>query len=531
MWGKKSLIYPILGLLALTALASVVSGFFINYYPVHANIHSELDQEVAVLHKTVGSLLEEETLGLPRLGHVLQGDRALRNLLKNERNSMLAMHLGRVFGGLGVDMLIAINPAGKVLYRSSGDEQTVFEVSDEFQSGVSKVQEGEAVLLAIQAKGSLAVMAFSPVFQDGSVVGAVIVGTQFGDRLANYLSRGVAFPVAFAISEKILGSAVPLDEWIATQWTLVRQSIADQEIFYEEKHADSQAIFYTPVRVLSHELTVMVFVDLIQSHGPLFQSGKRLMWSALIIMIFVSILGFATYLFLIFPLRRLYRKSQVLMEVCKADGIPVTLDDLRKGNEIHVLDQALETASLIVYTHIGRLHQQKETFENMAVRDSLTGLGNRRSFEEFLDRSLEWCGSRKSSLAVFYLDLDHFKPVNDKMGHDVGDLLLKAVSERFLHCARESDGVFRLGGDEFAAILPDCDRNFAKSVAERYNQEIARPYTLKGNNCNIGVSIGISLFPEHGDERDILLKHADMALYASKGKGRGTFSIFSEEAC
>jgi diguanylate cyclase (GGDEF)-like protein len=162
----------------------------------------------------------------------------------------------------------------------------------------------------------------------------------------------------------------------------------------------------------------------------------------------------------------------------------------------------------------------------MAHHDALTGLANRVLVRERLEIALSHC--RDQQLAVFCLDLDRFKAVNDTLGHPVGDAVLRFVTDRLNHCVREADTVARLGGDEFAivALLSGPD---ASALASRVIEELSRPYNLEGHQILIGVSIGIALAPRDGTDPDTLFKNSDLALYRAKTEGRNTYRFFEPE--
>jgi diguanylate cyclase (GGDEF)-like protein len=166
---------------------------------------------------------------------------------------------------------------------------------------------------------------------------------------------------------------------------------------------------------------------------------------------------------------------------------------------------------------------------HMALHDALTGLPNRVLFHiklgESVARSL-----RGVSSAVLYLDLDHFKSVNDTLGHPVGDALLKEVTRRLAGQVREIDTVARLGGDEFAIIQSSVDQpDDATSLARRLIDVLSAPYDVSGHQVVVGTSIGIAVLPGDGDDPDLLLKNADLALYRAKEEGRGRYRFFEPE--
>jgi diguanylate cyclase (GGDEF)-like protein len=163
----------------------------------------------------------------------------------------------------------------------------------------------------------------------------------------------------------------------------------------------------------------------------------------------------------------------------------------------------------------------------MARHDALTNLPNRTLFREQLEKALRLV-KRSDQLAVFCLDLDHFKEINDSLGHPVGDALLKEVARRLGECITEHDTVARLGGDEFAIVqfCSDCDPSVVALLASLIVEKIGEPYDIGGHQLIVGVSVGISLAGEAGKNPDELLKEADLALYRAKADGRGTYRFF-----
>jgi diguanylate cyclase (GGDEF)-like protein len=166
---------------------------------------------------------------------------------------------------------------------------------------------------------------------------------------------------------------------------------------------------------------------------------------------------------------------------------------------------------------------------HMALHDSLTELPNRTLLNERLEHALTRV-RRGEMVAAHTLDLDHFKTVNDTLGHPIGDKLLKEVTERLLGLVRETDTVARMGGDEFAiiqvAISQPAD---ATTLAHRIIEVVSKPYDIDGQQIDIGASIGIAMAPADGDTPDDLLRNSDLALYRAKGDGRGTFCFFESD--
>jgi diguanylate cyclase (GGDEF)-like protein/PAS domain S-box-containing protein len=174
-------------------------------------------------------------------------------------------------------------------------------------------------------------------------------------------------------------------------------------------------------------------------------------------------------------------------------------------------------------------HSQAQ-IEQLAFYDPLTQLGNRRLFREQLDQELRKVRRTGQQLAVFYLDLDNFKQINDTLGHDVGDRLLQAIAGHLRVTLREADIIARLGGDEFIILLPQVTGLAqAKRVAEKLLNALRTPIPVAGHEVLITFSIGITLAPDDGDTWSVLMKNADLAMYRAKRQGRNNYQFFTRE--
>ncbi|MGG7054073.1 EAL domain-containing protein [Nitrosomonas sp. ANs5] len=174
--------------------------------------------------------------------------------------------------------------------------------------------------------------------------------------------------------------------------------------------------------------------------------------------------------------------------------------------------------------------QVEQRVNYMANHDVLTGLPNRLLLQDRISQAIAHCRRNHRKMAVLFLDLDHFKVINDSLGHSVGDLLLKEVAARLLLSIREEDTVARQGGDEFIIILPSihADQD-VEIVIQKILRVLAQPYHIDGKELSIGASVGVSVFPEHGSDADTLMKRSDIAMYYAKSTGRNTYKFFSPE--
>jgi diguanylate cyclase (GGDEF)-like protein/PAS domain S-box-containing protein len=190
-----------------------------------------------------------------------------------------------------------------------------------------------------------------------------------------------------------------------------------------------------------------------------------------------------------------------------------------------------ESYRLVVVRDITAQKQAQARIKFMALHDPLTQLPNRIYLGEHLDNSLALARRQKKSIALLFIDLDHFKEVNDLLGHHAGDALLRDVAARLKAVVRQSDFVARLGGDEFLVVLTDiADVRDVIRVADTLVNSIDFPVAVPGRTVRVSPSIGISQFPEHGDSADALIRHADTAMYQAKARGGRTYQRYAPEA-
>lgn len=172
----------------------------------------------------------------------------------------------------------------------------------------------------------------------------------------------------------------------------------------------------------------------------------------------------------------------------------------------------------------------QEQITHLANHDQLTGLANRGLFRMRLEHAISCAGRRDESVAVLYIDLDHFKSINDSLGHAVGDNLLSEVSTRFLESVREIDTVARLGGDEFAIILENVTQTYnVAAIADKIIEKVNKPFHIDDHVLHVGCSIGIAYYPHCGQDADTIINHADTALYKAKANGRNQHQFYSGE--
>lgn len=188
-------------------------------------------------------------------------------------------------------------------------------------------------------------------------------------------------------------------------------------------------------------------------------------------------------------------------------------------------EELKRTAAELVRSN-AELKMSRDHLSFLANHDTLTGLPNRKLFYERLSQSIEWAAINNQMVALLFLDLDGFKEINDTKGHDMGDLVLKAVAERLMGCLRGSDTVARLGGDEFTVILPAIpSEQDAARVADKVLTTLSKTFLIESEQLNVTTSVGISLYPLHAEDMEELIRQADQAMYRAKERGKNCYEF------
>lgn len=354
-------------------------------------------------------------------------------------------------------------------------------------------------------------------------------------------------------------AAWTLDERLAEEVAagiLSKASVLSVEILVEIRSGDQQRMTYLE----KPELTTGAFTNWVAQKG--FSDAKRMSWrlsvddqgqaidvgrlsiefsprhlaakyikSTYAILIFGLTQSFLIGIVLLLvtrwlltaPLQRAAQAlAQISPEALHNDHYSVPVPDIHGSNELgqllHHTNQLLE-----------RLSTSQVELRHLATRDPLTGMANRMLIKEKLDNMLALASRNTMLVGVIFLDLDRFKTVNDSLGHEIGDKLLKAVAETLSQQVRKQDAVGRLGGDEFLFLVSASEVGDVIVLTERIIEALTNPYYIDGYEIRTNASLGIAMYPENGDDADTLMRSADLAMYRAKSDGVNRWHRYSED--
>jgi diguanylate cyclase (GGDEF)-like protein len=222
------------------------------------------------------------------------------------------------------------------------------------------------------------------------------------------------------------------------------------------------------------------------------------------------------------PINSMSAAVQRFADAQQADGLP-----LERQDEIGVLARAFDHMRSQIIRQMAELRHSHQELAHLARHDTLTGLPNRTLFADLMEHALAATRRDKTRLALMFIDLDNFKPINDNLGHAIGDQLLKEIARRIRTAVRESDTAARIGGDEFVVLLPHIQQSEdALTVADKIRLAVNEPSSIEGHSIAVSASIGIARYPEDGSDMLELSKHADQAMYRAKERGRDTVVLY-----
>ena len=505
--------------LFLVLMVTVQAGVFALVNTVGtASARKTVGEELSAGARIFDRLLEQDTQRLIQGARLLSADYAFREAIAtgdaDTVNSVLSNHGKRIEADLmmlvGVDKHVIADTIG----APTGD-------AFPFPKLLNEAEGSQQAAAMVSLRGRLYQLVIVPVLAPLPVAW-VAVGFAVNDALAHELNRLTQLQVSFLTRDGVQSWRLQASTLSAeSRAGLLRDFVADR---FAEQDADGNAVSADPdaTRVLilparSGESVVAILQQPLASALEPFRRLQRQL--AVISLLAVCVSIFAS----VAMARGIARPVRDLARVARriAAGKYMSVSSRGRSDEIGDLAAAFRNMQ-------AGLAAREARITDLAYRDTLTGLPNRTCFSARLDEALEAAAHVRTPVAVALLDLDHFKYVNDTLGHPIGDLLLREVAARLQALVEKpTDIVARLGGDEFAILLPGHGAAHAQRFAEAVATSLDKPMTIEGHVVDARTSIGIAAFPDHGEDSATLLRCADVAMYAAKRKNL-TFAVWDD---
>ncbi|WP_250455518.1 EAL domain-containing protein [Caballeronia sp. ATUFL_M2_KS44] len=491
--ARIALVFVVLMLVAQAAAYIVINSVILK------NAHENAEEQLSVAERVFGQVLRSNSQQLTQAASVAASDFGFREAVATHDSKTVASALQNHGDRIHADAVMLVDLDGKLIADSDGaaHEGMAFPFPHLIRTVAQKGDASSFGMIGGKAYQLVAVPVKAPI-----VIAWVVMGFAIDDVLARQMSSLTSLDVSFlTVDERgrwdVVASSLP---------EASRVRLKDQAQLADDGYATRM------VRLHSEGRTVAVLLD--RSLKEALAPFRRLQSALLLITmlgVIVSIVGS------VLTARSVTRPLAALAQFSRRVG----QGDYSGPIEIRHQDEIGELASAFNQMQEGIVERESRITE-LAYMDRLTGLPNRALFNDRLQHAIVAASGSRRPLSVMMMDLDRFKLVNDTLGHPIGDMLLCEVAGRLraaLH--RQTDTVARLGGDEFAVLLPEGDLAAARVVAARMLRALEEPITIEGQLVDVGASIGIVIYPEHGTDMNVLLRRADIAMYAAKRANLG----------
>lgn len=531
IWRKKSLIYPSIAFLLLAIFATLGVGYFIN--------HSILND---VLQKRTTDQADQFTVGfqedfskkIDQLDHFKNSWLANTDwLLHNDVDSFTNIwaDLKEIFPLWKIDFLLILDQKGELLHHLPDSFAAQKPIPDElFVNAMAAVDQGKHWLTMDSIDNQWNVLLFAPIGNLQSKSKKIVV---FGYKLDRITSQRMQEqPGQHFILTAADGAVIHADTAVTgnekPDKNLILKTIRSGQATLDFDTSREWNLYFTPIKVIDKTFCLIVPVRLDEIRDIMANSRKLLAASALFIVALLVLFSYGMDRLILAPLRQLRKRAAIMVKACSDNTQQLYLESDAHGNEIQMLEQAYEAASLKLYTHVSQLNNAKQLLEGLALQDPITLLGNLRMFNEFLGQALSQCRRKERKVAVMIIEPLEVHRNADSQTPDHDHAILLEIANRLKHHLRGEDLAFRYGDHDFIAFAPECgDAEQVMAWANRLHKHLLSPFELKQGNIEISIYIGISIFPNSGDEVETLVKRAEEALHEAKTENKGYFKIYA----
>ncbi len=478
-----------------------------------SNARNAIHDELVTAERVFARLLDQDAARLAQGARILAADYAFREALASNDHETIVSALGN--HGARIDaqvmMLVGLDQVVVADTRDASHVGKRFGIPKLIVTAAEKGMSTSVVTLDGQLYQVVVVPVAAPI-----PVAWVAMGFAIDDRVAGDLQRITGHAVSFLSRRdgetwRMQATTLPATVAPVLVDTMARNVLAMSTELRMSTGNDDYLTLLSPQPSLGDEAVVTVLQQSLGDALLPFRNLQRQLFGVSLAGVLISILGsIAIARGIAGPVRQMAAFARRI-----ANGDYADLPKFERHDEIGDLSSAFE--------HMREgIASRESKIMDLAYRDALTGLPNRALFSDRLQQAIRTSRRVQAPASVLVMDLDHFKYVNDTLGHPIGDLLLREVARRMQDVLqRESDTLARLGGDEFAVLLPTDDIEGARKVAVRMLDALEAPMTLDGHIVDTRASIGVASCPEHGDDLDGLMRRADVAMYLAKRNNSG----------
>lgn len=480
--------------------------------------------------------IDAESRVLTASTHALAQHPAVRQALQaaGDTSALAAtrLELDQAHARAGFSMLHLIDRTRVIVHRAA---QPGLPAGKAAVWGISEALAGDTLLQTTkEASGGLVIRSMVPVRgRQDEVVGVVMAGTRFDDVFARRIGQDSGVDIAFATPTGVVArSSVRFGDAADGHKKLIEAALFERRPVLDFDLDRAALRQYVPVKLGDEAFVLIVQGDAAAAQARVVHAVHQALKTSVGLLALAMVASCLFALMLASRLRLVGARAQTLAHDITGVDHAAQRDPRTRAlrSELAELEQVFDRTALAVARHHEELHEAKERAEHAANNDALTGLANRASLLRRLEFAL--ANQPEADWALLFIDLDGFKQVNDSLGHDAGDALLRQVASRLHAQVGSRDLVARLGGDEFVIVAhaPSAEADIraqAQGLARQVITALEQPFHLHADqSAQVSASVGIALHPVHGQEVSLLLKRADIALYAAKNGGRRTYCVY-----
>ncbi|MBF0370507.1 MAG: GGDEF domain-containing protein [Magnetococcales bacterium] len=535
MWRDKSLKIPAVSFLLVAVIATLGVGYLINFTilkdvlqermhvragQITEGVRADLSSRVSKLEHFKDSWSENTEYLLD-----LEADNGVEGLGLKE----MVRQWQDLFPLWNLEFLLILDHQGQTLQHLPVSFDASEPLSGELLQNARKaLSKGHHYWSSAKVGGAWSLLLFAPLKVEGHPSLTVVFAQQMEALAAEVRAANPAHPFQLAAGDGLIGDNL-LDVQPDSRLQLMIDGVIESDVAHMEYDADRQTnLFVTPLPIFDRSFALVVPVEVEQARQILAGSRERLAYSGIFIVLLLVGVGFALDRLILAPLKRLRNQAAAMVKACSGNEQKLYIDPEESGNEIALLEKAFEEASVKLYAHVSHLIDAKQLLEGLALQDPVTLLGNRRMFHEFLARTLGQCRRKERKVAVLLIEPTSLTERGSSSDEVERDLMLRAMADRLRHHLRGEDLAFRVDHNMFVSFAPECgDEEQVLALTNRLYQFLVAPYTLEGGKkVVLGLHIGISLFPESGEEVTDLLEASGRALDLAKREGGVPFRIY-----
>lgn len=539
MWRHRSLIYPTVSFLLLAIGTTLAVGYTVNFAILEDVLQERMTQQARRISEGVLQALSLRVQRLERFkeswmanadwSREAESDRRLVGKESDKAPEAWWRHLSGLLPLWGVDFVWLLDAEGRVTHRMPEDFGRGAPLPDRW--GDPTPGSSKAWWRLVPVGGAWQLMLFATL-KEGDQARVVVFGQGLSRVIAQIHRENPGHPFLLIDAEgKILSGST---EAMGGAWydpKMAALVIATRNPQMDFDRSLPANLYYTPMPLWDHPFALAVSVSLDEVREVLANSRQRLIFSIGFMILVLFGLGVAMERTLLRPLRRLREKAALMVQACSGREQGIHLDPREHGNEIVMLERAMEEASIKLYLHVDQLVNTKHLLEGLSLKDPITTLGNRRMLDEFLSRTLGQCKRKERQVAVILLapdpPLDRIAPASLTAREQ--DEVRRQLADRLRGHLRGEDLAFRINRDEYVAFLPECgDEEQVLALIHRLHGFVAGSYPLEdGREVVVGIRMGVAVFPGAGEHVEILLDHARTALAQTREGGRYPYAIYN----